>query len=424
MSELEALLASLSEGALDDEGRRRLARLLREDPEARRLYLDHCQMHALLRSAHGELTAFAPPSPERVRRPWGAVAAAAVLVGVSAVAFLALQRSTRLDLRVEGEARILREGRWVVDPELRDGDRLFGRALFAGLALDGEAEVRRDRVRLRAGSLRGATDRAVETPHAEAKGRGDVELWAGGGASGLKVASGKRAVAGPSGRAEAGPGELVTADAQEVVRWSPVCAVDFEKLGALPASMEAVFSESGTIHTDRRTIRAAPGRARFVPGGLRLSGAHEEPGGHGLAVLRWTEEVGDDVVLEADLAAGERWSLGMALSGDSFDGLRVIFAVPEYPGGISVDVIHPAQVMLAHDPRPIPFGAQHTLRVERRGARLRVWVDGDLRVDTEIRHPLPVGRKKVFALSNYGSPPVIKALRAWKPAAPESGKGP
>ena len=416
VNELETLLASMSEGGLDDEKRGRLARLLQADPEARRLYLDHCQMIALLRSAHGELTALAPAT-ERARRPWGAAAAAAVLVGVSAVAFFALQRSTRLDVRIEGEARIVREGRLIRDGELRDGDRVFGQgARFGAMRLDGEAEVRRDRIRLREGVLRGDTAMALETPHAEAVGQGRVEVWAAGGASGLKVREGARAVSGPAGRTDAGPGDLVTADAQEVVRWSPVCSIDFEKLASLPPSLEAVFGDSATVHTKARRIVPAPERATLVPGGLRLSGNHDARGVHGLAVLRWTEEVGDDIVLEADLAAGERWSLGMALSGDSFEGLRVIFAVPEYPGGISVDVIHPSQVMLAQDPRPIPFGAEHTLRVERRGARLRVWVDGGLRLDTEIRHPLPEGRKKAFALSNYGNPPVIKALRAWKPA--------
>lgn len=416
VNELETLLASMSEGGLDDEKRGRLARLLQADPEARRLYLDHCQMLALLRSAHGELTALAPAA-QRVRRPWGAVAAAAVLVAVSAVAFLALQRSTRLDLRIDGEARIVREGRLIRDGELLDGDRVFGQgARFAAMRLDGEAEVRRDRVRLREGVLRGETALLLETPHAEAAGRGAFELWAAGGASGLKVRDGGRSMAGPAGRAEAGPGELLTADGQEVVRWTPVCAIDFEKESVLPPPLEAVFCGSRTVHTKDRRVVSAPERALLVPGGLRLSGDHDGPGGHGLAVLRWKEEVGDDIVLEADLAAGERWSLGMALSGDSFEGLRVIFAVPEYPGGISVDVIHPAQVMLAQDPRPIPFGAEHTLRVERRGSLLRVWVDGGLRLDTEVRHPLPDGRKRVFALSNYGNPPVIKALRAWKPA--------
>lgn len=418
MSELETLLAAMTEGALDGEGRRRLAALVKDDPEARRAYLDHCQMHALLREAHGELTALAPSRANRSRLPWSGAAAAAVLVGVSAVAFLALQRSTRLDLPLEGEARIVREGRVVRDVELRDGDRVWASgARFGGLRLDGEAEIRRDRVRLREGTLQGETALALETPHAGSAGRGGFRLWSAGGATGLHVLDGRRTLEGPMGRAEAGPGELATADAQDVVRWTPVCSIDFETLAVLPPELETVFCDSKILHTKERKVVAAPGHAPLVPGGLRLSGDHNAPLGHGLAVLRWTKEVGDDVVIEAVVSAGERWSLGMAVGGDSFEGLRVIFAVPEYPGGISVDVIHPtAHVILAHDPRPIPAGGEHVLRVERRGVRMRAWLDGELRLDTEIRHALPAGRKKTFALSNFGSPPIVKALRVWAPA--------
>jgi len=58
---MEALLAVMSEGTLDDEGQRRLARLVGREPEARRLYLDYCQMHAMFRSAHGVLCALEFP---------------------------------------------------------------------------------------------------------------------------------------------------------------------------------------------------------------------------------------------------------------------------------------------------------------------------------------------------------------------------
>jgi hypothetical protein len=49
---------------------------------------------------------------------------------------------------------------------------------------------------------------------------------------------------------------------------------------------------------------------------------------------------------------------------------------------------------------------------------MRVWIDRELRVDTEIRHPLLEGRRRTFALSNYGAPPVLRGLRVWKPEAP------
>ena len=68
LREMAGLLGAMTDGQLDDAGRRRLAQLVREEPEARRLYLDYCQMHALLRSAHGVLTALEPPEGRRRRR--------------------------------------------------------------------------------------------------------------------------------------------------------------------------------------------------------------------------------------------------------------------------------------------------------------------------------------------------------------------
>ena len=55
--ELEALLGAMTKGALDAEGKRRLAAILKEHPDARQFYLDYCQMHALLQSEHGVLQA-------------------------------------------------------------------------------------------------------------------------------------------------------------------------------------------------------------------------------------------------------------------------------------------------------------------------------------------------------------------------------
>jgi hypothetical protein len=49
---------------------------------------------------------------------------------------------------------------------------------------------------------------------------------------------------------------------------------------------------------------------------------------------------------------------------------------------------------------------------------MRVWIDRELLLDTEIRHPLPETRRRTFAISNYGAPPVLRGLRVWKPEAP------
>ncbi len=69
-------------------------------------------------------------------------------------------------------------------------------------------------------------------------------------------------------------------------------------------------------------------------------------GEHGLLVTRWSEPVGGDVAIEVDVSAGGKWTLGMAVDGDSFDGYRIIFAAPNYPNGISVDSIHPIECSL------------------------------------------------------------------------------
>ena len=46
------------------------------------------------------------------------------------------------------------------------------------------------------------------------------------------------------------------------------------------------------------------------------------------------------------------------------------------------------------DPRPITHTQDHTIRVERRGSRIRAWVDGQIRIDTEVVQPLAEGRRR------------------------------
>jgi hypothetical protein len=80
-----------------------------------------------------------------------------------------------------------------------------------------------------------------------------------------------------------------------------------------------------------------------------------------------------------------------------------------------VDSIYPVQAtLLAQDPRPISTEQDHMLRVEKRGPRLRVWVDQELRIDTELSHPLAPDRRQTFAISSFGVGPLIRALRVWK----------
>ncbi len=402
--ELEELLGRLTEGALDADARRRLARILHDHPEARQIYIDHCQMHALLRSAHGELSAV--ERPRRRLLPW-ALAAALLLYGVL---HLVAGRS-QLDATIDG--RPLNRGQKIVQGDIRygDGSRVV-------LQERTETAVYEDHVTLHQGVVRcdvkpRSTPFSIKTRQAEATVLGTAfEVASEKDETRLAVASGRVRLSSAGRDVVAGPGEVATSDGRELTRWTSVCDLNFAEMKALPPQMESVFCVSTLIHTPERKVAAEP-LGRFVPGGFHLG----TPGHvHGLHVWRWKEEVGDDLLMEADVAGGESWSLGFAMSGDSFEGYRIIFAgLDRYPNGVAIDTIYPKDcIVLAQDPRGIRYDADHTLRVERRGRRMRVWVDRELRIDTEITHALPEGRRRTFAISNYGAPPLLRALRVWK----------
>src|SRR6185503_1833805 len=126
--ELEALLAALSDGSLDAAAKKRLSQILRDHPDARQFYLDYCQMHALLQSAHGVLQALEAPAAVRRRRRIGIAAAAAVLLVAGAVVLL--RETSRVEATValmQGTAWIVRNGDRVALPpsgEMRPGDRV------------------------------------------------------------------------------------------------------------------------------------------------------------------------------------------------------------------------------------------------------------------------------------------------------------
>ncbi len=454
-AELEALLSAMTDGALDAAGRRRLAEILRLHPDARQVYLDHCQMHALLADAHGVLKAMDAPSTRRWLRVAGTAAAAALLVVLGiALGWRNGRGGAPLGARLapsEGSAWVLRDGRreaigGILD--VRDGDRfLTGPASRAEVRTeDGSKILLRDRteaafrkgdgagcVELREGSLwcevaPRPPGRALvfSTPRAEVTVLGtSFELTADSRETRLRPASGRVSLVSEGRAVEVKPGEIGLTDAGGVVRWAPMCDLNFAGLQSLPPGMEAYFCPADPLLTADRKVAPAPDQVRFVPAGLVLGLHPGKP--NGLVDVRWKEEAGDDLILEADVAAGPRWSLGFALSGHSFEGYRVIFAAIEgYPNGVAVDTIHPREcTVLAYDSRPIPSDRDDVLRVERRGARLRAWVDGDLRIDTEVAHPLPEGRRRTFALNNFGSSPVIRGFRAWRsdPFSPQRLEG-
>jgi hypothetical protein len=210
-------------------------------------------------------------------------------------------------------------------------------------------------------------------------------------------------------------GGLSTADARGLRSWEPVCDFDFAGMRTLPAALEPLFCSTKTLHTHDRRIVAAPERVVLGPAGLGFVNRPGDENTHGLVVARLKEEVGDDAVVEATIAGGAPWTLGISVSGDSFEGYRAVFVSSHDRSGISVDSIHPVAVaVLAQSPQTIAFERDRTLRVEKLGNRIRVWVDRELRIDTEVAYPLRDKRLKTAALSNFGGPPVVRNLRVWR----------
>lgn len=400
--ELEALLGAMTDGGLDAPGRKRLAEILHDHPDARQFYLDYCQMHAMLRVAHGELSALARP---KSRLRW--VGLAAGLLFAVLVPWL---------LRFYNDTGATRDGERISSGRvLSQGDIIYSDG--SRVVLDSaDASIYRDRIVLDKGVARfdiqpRPTPFSIKTPEAEATVLGTTfELASEKDETRLSVSEGRVRLSSAGKEVVAGAGELATSDGRSLARWTPVCDLKFAEMKALPPEMESVFCQF--IHAEERKIAAEP-LGRFVPGGFHLG----TPGhAHGLHVWRWKDVVGDDLLMEADVAAGQEWSLGFSMSGDSFEGYRIIFAgLDRYPNGVAIDTIYPKDcVVLAQDPRPIRYDRDHTLRVERRGSRMRVWIDREVRIDTEITHPLPEGRRRVFSISNYGAPPLLRGLRVWK----------
>lgn len=434
--ELEELLGAMAEGRLDAAGAKRLSRILNEHPDARQFYLDYCQMHALLQSAHGVLQAMEDPAVGRRRILAWTAAAAAVLVAAGTLFFLRSSGPIDATASVQRGAPVLLRGdRKLPLTDLRAGDRIvtpaeastevrFGDGSRIVLSEKTEVRLRDDgaaRVELREGALRcevtsqsATRPFAVRTPHAEAVVLGtSFDLAASSDETRLSTHSGRVRLATENAGVDVGPGERASATSAGIVRWVPVRDHDFSAMKDLPSTMETVFCESSIHLTKDRRVEPAPGRVRLVPGGLTFDQSK-----HGLVVFREKEAVGEDVVLEADVAGGKPWSLGFSVSGDSFEGYRVIFAaLDEYPNGVAVDTISSKELMvLARDPRKILYDRDCTLRVERRGVRIRVWVDDQLRIDTEVTQALPEGRRRTVSLSNFGDPAVVKRFRVWKPS--------
>jgi ferric-dicitrate binding protein FerR (iron transport regulator) len=462
LREMAGLLLAMTDAKLDDTGRRRLAQLVREEPDARRLYLDYCQMHALLRSAHGVLTALEPAEGQRRRRVRWMAVGVAVLALAATLAFVVVRvvwPASGLESKIaayHGDVQVLRYGQRIAAAAagpIRPGERVLtgadgtadvrltdGTTMLVDSDTDvGFEEERNSRqVSLKTGMVRcevasqrperplvfqtpHASQRperplVFQTPHAELTVLGTAcELTATPVESRVRVLRGRVRWTAGGRTVEVAAGALSTADAQGLQAWQPVCDLDFGTLKTVPPQLETVYCDTQTLHTADRKVVSAPNGIQVKDGGLQFGEARSLFGEHGLLVSRWRDAIGSDVALEVDVASGVKWSLGIAVDGDSFAGYRIIFAAPRYPNGIELDSLYPAgQTLLAQDPRPISAERDHTLRVEKQGERIRVWVDRELRIDTVVAHPLARDRQSTVALSNFGESPLIRRLRVWK----------
>ena len=69
-TELQQLLTEMFDGTIDSESTTQLQQRLRNDPGARELYLDFCEMHASLSWEHGQVIAeIAPATTPQITVP-------------------------------------------------------------------------------------------------------------------------------------------------------------------------------------------------------------------------------------------------------------------------------------------------------------------------------------------------------------------
>jgi hypothetical protein len=68
-ADFEQLLSRFSEGGRDPSERKRLGLLIECDQTRRQQYLEYCQIHAILRSEHGLLAAWSPPTRQADGEP-------------------------------------------------------------------------------------------------------------------------------------------------------------------------------------------------------------------------------------------------------------------------------------------------------------------------------------------------------------------
>jgi ferric-dicitrate binding protein FerR (iron transport regulator) len=148
-SELEDILALMGTDAFDSDAKLRLAALVSESDEARRIYLQHCQMHAMLHQS-SLLAAFnveklpddarthSIPSRLSLGRRAGLIVAACAMLVIGAISALYFRHEPATDLTALKVASV---------------QRLNGRAWFKESELTEGADVSRGVVRVESGSM-------------------------------------------------------------------------------------------------------------------------------------------------------------------------------------------------------------------------------------------------------------------------------
>lgn len=386
----------------------------------------------------------------RTFRRWAGWLAAAAMIaaGVSLLCYLPNDAPERIATITQAEGTTLahKEGAPVpaqIGIGVSTGDRLrtgaSGRADLrygdgATISLSPETEIQLEgnlharRPRLVRGSIKcevppqqGNLSFGVRAPHAEIVVVGtSFTVSADPEGSQVHVASGTVQVIGKGIPTELRAGGRCTADETGIVRWELVHEYDFAAARHLPQELVASWADAATLHTPARTVIVDPNCAQLTKEGLVLLTGPIGAVGHRLSVVRGTRDLGEDMVVEADIRASGEWSLQLAVSGDSFCGYRAIFSSEsKNPDGVRLDSIWPdAEVVLARGIPTLPVRPSYRLRVEKRGEHISIWVDDVLALSARITYRLPADRLKTFALSSFGGAPVVRSVRVWKRQAP------
>lgn len=155
--------------------------------------------------------------------------------------------------------------------------------------------------------------------------------------------------------------------------WIPVLESDFSRGDPLDPRWEPVFCPSDLLErpSGRRVLPARTSVA-VRDGFLELEGALGGVGG--LGMLRWKDNLSQDVRIEAEVSADSP-ALGLALSGDSLEGYRVIGEFAN--GSVTLDTLAegPLRILQSSGASGPPV-TRRLLAAERSGNLVRAWIDG------------------------------------------------